>query len=251
MFALILVLYCTLAILIVTAIILLGKKDGKKHEKISLIATLSMSIATIAVGISTVNASKRTEVMEKNLNQPLYTVELYKSYSEEKAFYDNEEYIVTNEGAKTKIKTDVYVSSFIEIEYHDTRNSGDPIRKSIPIIYFGGARFLTYNLDGVIVYSKGSGNNNECFNNLYMDALRYEDRHTGIYVSAKIAHYFSLDYVDIYGEKHHIVKTEENEIDPDEFIKLQNEAEQNAKGEIFNINELNLDELITLLFKEK
>ena len=84
-----------------------------------------------------------------------------------------------------------------------------------------------------------------------MDALRYEDRHTGIYVSAKIAHYFSLDYVDIYGEKHHIVKTEENEIDPDEFIKLQNEAEQNAKGEIFNINELNLDELITLLFKEK
>lgn len=256
MTALLVVLYCTLATLLVTSVVIFSKKDGKKHEKVSLIATLSMSIATIVVGISTVevgkstiNETKRAEAMQKNLLQPLFSVKTTLNYSDEKSVFDNEEYIITNVGAKTKSKTDVRVSSFLEIEYHDTKNNSDRIRKSIPIVYFGGATIVTNNLDGEIEHSNFSGNNNECFGKLYHDALRYAAKHPGIYVTVQIKHYFSLDYIDINGEKHHIVKTVENEIDPDEFTKMKEEAEQNAKGNVFFIKDLNLGFVLSLLFE--
>lgn len=251
MTGLLFVMYASLAILLVTSLMIIVKRGGKKNEIISLIATLSMSVATIVVGISTVNATKRTETMEKQLNQPLFTVKINPSYSVEKSIFDNEEFIIANEGAKTKIKTDVNVHSIIEIEYHDTKNKKNRIIKNIPVIYFDGATFTTNNLDGVIEYSNYSGNNKECFCKLHQDALQYEAKHPGIYVTVQIKHYFSLYYVDIYGEKHHIVKTEENEIDPDEFTKMQSEAQQNIKGFPRSVKCLTLDKLMALLFEEK
>ena len=176
MVALLIVLYATLVILLGTSLWLIIKKDGNKHDKITLVATISMSVATIGVGISTVNATKRTEILEKNSHQPLFSVKIIPSYSEEKAIFDNEEYMITNEGNKTKVKTCVVVCSFLEIEYKDTRNNRSSIRKIIPISYFNGVNIETNNLDGVIEYSEGSNNNNECFFNLYKESLKYVEK---------------------------------------------------------------------------
>lgn len=243
-------LYGALGILMATSVLLLLRLDDNMHNTIVTIATLSMSVASIVVGISTVTSEQRMEDMEKKINQPLYTVKTNVSKSDGKDIYDNEEYIITNEGAKTKYKTDVSVHSYIEIEYSDTRSSKNRIRKNVPVVYFKGGSTATNNLDGVIQYSKLSGNNNECYCNLYFDAIKYEANNSGIYVTVQLKHYFSLDYVDVYGEKHHIVKTKENEIDPNEFTKMKEEAEKNSGTEILYIDKLSLDKLIDLLFKK-
>lgn len=245
--ALLIVLYFTLASLLATSCVMLFyKKDGKKNEKISLVATLSMSVATIAVGISTVNVAKNSEARERLSKQPLFSVKMNPSYSTDKAVFDNEEYIITNEGTKTKIKTTVDVCSFLEIEYFNTKNQREPIRKRIPIIYFNGGSIVTNNLDGVIAYSVSSGNNNECYNNIYREAMLFNERHPETYITILKENYFYLHYTDLYGETHNIVKTEETEIDPEEFIKIKDEAYQNTNGKALEINKINLELLINL-----
>lgn len=244
-------LYGALGILLAASVLLLFRMDDIMHDTITSIATLAMSAASIVVGISTVAANQRMEDMEKKLNQPIYTIKTNFSKSDGKDIYDNEEYIIINEGAKTKSKTDVLVNSLIEIEYYNSSNSGSRIRKMVPVFYFKGGSTATNNLDGVIQRSKLSGNNNESFGNLYTDALQYEARHPGVYLTVQIKHYFSFDYVDVYGEKHHIVKTKDNEIDPNEFTKIKEEAEQKIKHETIYIDKLNLGNLIDLLLKEK
>lgn len=245
------VLYCALAVFVAAVAFFSTKKDVKKYEKINAIATLAMAVATIVVGISTVQVARHSEEIEKLSKQPLFTVKITPEYSEEKHIYDKEEYVITNDGHKTKVKTHVNVCSFIEIVYHDVVNHKDPIRKRIPIIYFNGATISTNNLDGVIACSYSSGNNNECFFNIYKDALRYGEEHPDTYITVEKKNYFVIDYVDIFGEKHHIVKTEETEIDPEEFAKIRKEAYRNSAEKVYDINKVNLEFLISSVLKEK
>jgi hypothetical protein len=245
------VLYCVLVSLIgAFAALFFTKRDGKKFETINSIATLIMAVATIIIGISTVNVAKQSEEIEKLSKQPLFTVKINPEYSEEKHLYDKEEFVVTNDGHKTKVKTIVSVCSFLEIEYHDIGNHKDPIRKRIPIIYFNGAAANTNNLDGVISCSFYTGNNNECFFNIYKDALRYGEEHPDTFITVEKENYFVIDYVDIYDEHHHIVKTEETEIDPAEFEKIKKEAYQNTNGKPYDIEKLNLEFLLSSFFPE-
>lgn len=245
-------LYCALAFLFVTSVAqFISKKDGEKFQKITALSSLAMAVVTIVVGICTVHAADRSEKMEKQTKQPLFTVKINPSYSVEKSIYDNEEFVITNDGPKTKSATNVGVYSFIETEYRDIRSHKDPIKKIIPVIYFNGVTFSSNNLDGTIAYSMYSGNNNECFFNIYKDALQYGENHQDVFVEVQKKNYYVIDYVDIFGEKHHIVKTEETEMDPEEFEKLKTDAYQLTGGKPIEIDELNLEYLISLCLKDK
>jgi len=246
---LITILFCALASGIIALFVLIPKKRGdERYDKITAIATFMTAVATIIVGISTVSVTKHEEERDKLQNQPLYLVKIDQQYSSEKSLFDNEEYSISNIGKKTKSKTDVQVYSFIEISYTDVKNHASPIIKLLPLSNYFGASFYTNNLDGLIKYSLYSGNNLERYVSFYNDALRYHESHSEIYVLVRKYHYFVLEYVDLFGEKHKIVKTEENEVEPKQFEAMLKRANSDAPGINLDLNSLDIDSIVETLF---
>lgn len=222
------ILFCALSTGIIAFITLLSKKkDDSRFEKTTAIATFLTSITTIVVGIATISVAKHQENMDRLQNQPLFTVKITPQWSSEKEQNINEEYIVTNEGKKTKNKTTVTNYTFLEINYTNTKVFSN-ITKIIPYDHYFGANILTNNLDGTIQYSNYSSNNLERFGKLYFETLHYGDTHTDTSVNIRKLHYFVIDYTDIYGDNHRIVKTDNSDVDPDKFDEIISRAKKDS-----------------------
>ena len=162
------ILLCALSTGVIAFITLLSKKkDDYRFEKITAIATFLTSITTIVVGIATISVAKHQEDVERLQNQPLYRVSIKPIWSSEKEQNITEEYIVVNEGKKTKNKTAVNNYTFLEINYSNINEPSKSITKIIPYDHYFGANVYTNNLDGTIQYSNYSGNNLERFGELY------------------------------------------------------------------------------------
>lgn len=161
----------------------------------------------------------------------------------------NEEYSIINEGKKIKEKADVRHYSFLEVSYMSTHQS--IVTRFFPIDDYFGANFYTENLDGTIVYSGYSGNNNELFHNLYLETISYNQEHPGINIMVEKKHFFEINYTDIYGEQHTIVKTENHEIDPKRLAEIRTKAGVDAKGKTFSIKNPNLNEILNICFPEQ
>lgn len=245
------VLVFTLVTGIIALIVLIArKKDNKRFEKVSALATFIASVGSIVIGIITVTVMKHQEEAELLHSQPLYSVHFELNYSQEKQKFDNQEYVLTNEGAKTRSKTDVHYNSIIEISYYNQEH-GEVLTKYCPLDYYFGAAFTTGNLDGTIEYSAYSGNNNELFYDFYMEALRYSETHPGKSVAVKKTHYFTFEYTDIFGERHTVVKNENSEVDAEQFALILKKADLDCGGKSFSINHLNLEEILEICFKDE
>lgn len=245
------VLFSTLVCGIIGLIVLISrKKDDARYEKIAAIATFMASISTIVVGIITVKVMMRQEESERLRNQPLYAVHIGQNYSSEKGLYDNEEYVVSNEGNKTRSKTTVSCESILEINYDDN-NTNKHITKYLHLNDYFGASVPTGNLEGTVQYSVYSGNNNELFVKFYKECLAYEGTHPMVYVEVQLKHYFIMEYVDIYGEKHTVVSTKDSEIDEESFSTILEQADKESIGKHLSIKSLDLDEIIETYFKEE
>lgn len=223
------ILLCALSTGVIAFITLLSKKkDDNRFEKITAIATFLTSITTIVVGIATISVAKHQEDIERLQNQPLYSVSIKPQWSSEKGQNINEEYIVVNEGKKAKNKTAVSNYTFLEIIYSDLSESSKSVTKIIPYDHYFGANVHTNNLDGTIQYSYYSGNNLERFGELYKETIKYGKEHPRISVNIRKIHYFVIEYTDIYGDNHRIVKTEESETDPEKLDEVIAQAEKDS-----------------------
>jgi hypothetical protein len=231
--------------------LLFSKKDKGRFQKMSSIATILTSLATIVVGIATIGFSAREENREKQQVQPLFSIKIELNQSSEKNLYDNEEFVVVNEGTKTKNKTNVSCCSYLEIEYTDDEYHKGAVTKILPLDGYFRSHFVTGNLDGIIEYSSFSGNNNEAYFNLYQKALNYSIDHEKLFVHVQKKHFFVIEYVDILGESHKIIKTDNTEVDPKEFSNYDKKANLDSKGNRYNIFELNFDEIIDSIFCEE
>lgn len=224
-----------------------NKKDNARFQKMVSIATVVTSLTTVVVGISTFSFALRQEQREKKQNQPLFVARLESNYSTDKSLYDNEEYVVYNEGTKTFNKTDVNCYSFIEVGYVDIQSHEPSVIKIFPLIDYFGANINTSYLDGKIQYSH-SNNNREQYFDFYMKAVNYKGEHEGVYVSVEKKHFFVIDYDDIFGESHRIVKTFDNEVDPEQFEEYRKTAERDCQGNHLYLSKLNIDEIIDKYF---
>ena len=243
------VLFCSLICGVIALITLSAKKkDDKRYEKISAIATFMAAVGSIVVGIITVTVMKHQEDAERLLNQPLFAVHVGLNYSQDKQLYDNEEYVIENVGYKTRSKTDVNHYSIIEVSRFDNA-VGKVVTKYCLMNNYFGASFTTGNLDGTVEYSSYSKNNNELFFNLYSETLHYGETHPGVYVDVKKKHYFVLVYTDIYGDIHTIVKNEDKDVDPDQFKDILKRTNTDCGGRSFDIQKLNLDVIMETCFK--
>lgn len=246
------ILFCALSTGIIAFITLVSKKkDDNRFEKITAIATFLTSITTIVVGIATISVAKHQENMDRLQNQPLFTVTLNSQWSSEKEQYTNEEYLVANEGKKTKNKTTVKHYSFLEINYTNTKYYSNTT-KIIPYIHYFGANIVTNNLDGTIQYSNFSSNNLERYVNIYFETIQYGEAHPGISVNIRKLHYFVINYTDIYGESHRIVKTEDSDVDPDEFDEIIKKAQKDSGDSSIDADDanINLDSIVQTFFAE-
>ena len=245
------VLIATLTTGIIALIVLVArKKDDKRFDKVTALATFIASIGSIVVGMVTVTVMNRQEKAELQRSQPLYAVHIDLNYSQEKQLYDNQEYVVTNEGPKTRSQTDVQYKTILEVTYYDYKR-GEALIKLCPLNNYFGAGFKTGNLDGKIKYSAYSGNNNELFFNFYMEALKYSEDHPGISVSVKKMHYFTMVYTDIYGERHTVVKSEDSEVDAEQYAVILKKADSDCGGKSFDINHLNSDDILATCFSDE
>ena len=245
------ILICTLSAGLIAFFVLLPrKKDSNRFDKITAIATFMASVATIIVGIATIRVMTYEEERDKIQNQPLFRVRTDLNYSQEKSFYDNEEFTVINEGEKTKSRSDVHHDCFLEISYTDMNTHQATITRYCPLSYYFGARIVTGNLDGTIIYSVQSGNNNELFYNLYMDALKYGENHPGIVLLIEKQDYFTIDYTDVFGENHTVVKKEDVEVDINRLLEIRRKAEIDANGKSFSIQHLDLNEILETCLPE-
>ena len=247
------ILFCALSTGLIAFITLLSKKkDDSRFEKITAIATFLTSITTIVVGIATISVAKHQEDMERLQNQPIFSVKINSLWSSEKEQNINEEYLVTNEGKKTKNKTTVTSYSFLEINYTNTKVFSN-ITKIIPYAHYFGANVLTNNLDGTIQYSNYSSNNLERFGKLYFETIHYGETHSDISVNIRKLHYFVIDYTDIFGDSHRIVKTETSDIDPDEFVEIINKAQKDSGDKPIDADDFNitLDSIVQTYFSKE
>jgi len=245
------VLFISLSSSLVAFIVLLTrKKDNNRSLSISAIATILTSITTTIVGIATIDFASKEEVRDKLQHQPLYTVQYSLNDADQDSFFENEEYIISNDGEKTKSKTDVTTFSFLEITYSDINDHAGSIIKLCPLNGYFGANFVTNSLDGIVQYSNYSSNNNECFFRLYQEALRYGEDKPGISIVIEKKHFAAMEYLDIFGEKHIVVKRGNTEIDPKKLVEVRKQAELDAGGKSFNVFNLNLDEIIATCFPE-
>ncbi len=247
------ILFCALSTGIIAFITLLSKKkDDGRFEKITAIATFLTSITTIVVGIATISVAKHQENMERLQNQPVFTVTLNSQRSPEKEQIINEEYFVTNEGKKTKSKSSVTSYTFLEINYTNTKDYSNTT-KIIPYTHYFGANILTNNLDGTIQYSNYSGNNLERFGKIYLETLHYGEAHPDISVNIRKLHYFVIDYTDIYGDCHRIVKTEDSDVDPEKFDDIVSRAKKDSGDSPIDSDDSNitLDSIVQTYFVEE
>lgn len=247
------ILFCALSTGIIAFITLLSKKkDDSRFEKITAIATFLTSITTIVVGIATISVAKYQENIDRLQNQPLFTITLNSKWSPEKEQNINEEYLVANEGKKTKTRTTVTNYTFLEINCTNTKDFSN-VTKIIPYTHYFGANILTNNLDGTIQYSNYSGNNLERFAKIYFETLHYGETYPDISINIRKIHYFVIDYTDIYGNNHRIVKTEDSNVDPDKFDEIINKAKKDS-GDISidaDDSNINLDSIVQTYFAKE
>lgn len=244
------ILFCALSTGVIAFITLLSKKkDDSRFEKITAIATFLTSITTIVVGIATISVAKHQENMDRLQNQPIYTVKINSLWSSEKEQNINEEYLVTNEGKKTKTKTTIMNYTFLEINYTNTKDHTN-ITKLIPYNHYFGANIITNNLDGTIQYSNYSSNNLERFGKLYFETLHYGEAHPDISINIRKIHYFVIDYTDIYGDSHRIVKTETSDVDPEKFGEIIIKAKKDSGDKPIDADNSNitLDSIVQAYF---
>ena len=244
------ILFCALSTGIIAFITLLSKKkDDSRFEKITAIATFLTSITTIVVGIATISVAKYQENMDRLQNQPIFTVKINSLWSSEKGKNTNEEYLVTNEGKKTKNKTTIKNYTFLEINYTNTKDLSN-ITKIIPYTHYFGVNILTNNLDGTIQYSNSSSNNLERFAKLYFETLHYGETHPNISVNIRKLHYFDIEYTDIYGDSHRIVKTEDSDVDPNIFDEITSKAKKDSGDSSIDADDSNitLDSIVQAYF---
>lgn len=246
------ILICALSTGIIAFIILMSKKkDDNRFDKITAIATFLTALTTIIVGIATISVAKHQENMERIQNQPLFKVSINPHYSDEKERFINEEYLVVNEGEKTKSKTNVRVLTFLEFNYIDTNANAKTITKIIPYDFYFGPNIVTNNLDGTIQYSSYSTNNLERYVTLYDKTLNYGKTHPGISINIRKIHYFDIDYMDIYGDSHRIIKTEDSEVDPEKLDEIIKQAKKDSKEKPIEADNpsLTLDFIIKTYFQ--
>ena len=248
---LVVILFITLSSSIVAFLVLIiRKKDENRTQSISAIATILTSITTAIVGMATINIASKEAEREKLQRQPLYTVQFPLNDDDGDSFYENEEYIVLNEGEKTKGQTDVASFSFLEITYSNLANHSAAITKLCPLNGYFGAAFFTSNLEGTVQYSSYSKNNNESFFRLYQEALKYGEDKPGVSILIEKKHFFLMEYTDIFGEEHLVAKEGNTEIALKKLAEVRKRAERDAGGKSFNAFNLNLAEIMATCFPE-
>jgi hypothetical protein len=228
------------------------KKENVFNKMIG-VSTLFTSLATIAIGTISVILMKNEEKRDKLQFQPLFSVIIDTNQSSERPFWDNQEYRIINVGQKTQERPKVQRFSFLVISYSNRDKHMETKTKFCPLDDYFGQDFFSsdYLLDDTIVRSGLSKNNHELFYNLTLDAIQYGQEHPEIAVFVEIQHFFKIEYIDILGEKHLIVKTRDAEINPDQLTEIIKSANVDAQGKTFSINSLNLDEILRTFFSEE
>ncbi|MBO6030455.1 MAG: hypothetical protein J6Q22_03195 [Prevotella sp.] len=227
-------------------VMLFNKKDDSRFNKISAIATFVTAISSIIVGIATVNALSFQERSDKLQNQPLYMVRFYYQYSQDNKIAFNEEFEIENVGKKTKSQTTVDVFSFLVIEYSSQRKQ-DPTRvRHCKVDDYFGFRSTSGSYDGEILHSLRSGDNNKKFNELYWAAHEYQQKHPGVFVAVSMEHFFRMNYTDIYGDIHTVVKKDNVEVDEKQLIDVLGDTPDVS----YSILNLDLDNILKDCFPE-
>ncbi len=247
------ILFCALSTGIIAFVTLLSKKkDDGRFEKMTAIATFLTSITTIIVGIATISVAKHQEDMDRLQNQPIFTIKIISEWSSEKEQNINEEYLVSNEGKKTKTKTTITNYDFLEINYTNTKDYSN-ITKIVPYLHYFGKNIHTNNLDGTIQYSNYSSNNLERFAKVYNEAHNYGEKHPGISVNIRKLHFFVIDYTDIYGDSYRIVKTENSDVDAETFDEITGKAKNDSGERSIDADDsnINLDFILQTYFKQE
>lgn len=241
------VLYCTLILGIAMFIVMLfKKKDNSRLTTISAITSFVTAMSSLIVGIATLNALSFQERSERLQNQPLYMVSLDKHFSQEKGVYDNEEFLIENVGKKTKGQTNVDVFSFLVIEYSNQRKLDPTKTRYCKVDDYFGFRVPSGSYDGDILHSLQSGENNEKYNELYWATLEYQQKHPDVFVAVNMVHFFRMNYTDIYGDSHTVVKKGNIEVDEKQLIDVLG----NMPGVTYSILKLNLEKILEDCFPE-
>ena len=231
-------------------VLIIRKTDENRAQSISAIATILTSVSTAIVGMATISIASKEAEREKLQQQPLYTVQLPLNDNDCDSFFENEEYIVLNEGEKTKGETYVSSFSFLQVTYSNLAYHSASVTKFCPLDRYFGATFLTGNLDGTVQYSSYSNNNNECFFRLYQEALKYGEDKPGVSILIEKKHFFLMKYTDIFGEEHQVAKQGNTEISLNKLAEVRKQAERDTGGKSFNAFNLSLAEIMITCFPD-
>ncbi len=237
------VLFCSLAAGIIALFVLLtNKKDNKRFEKITAIASFMTSIATIVVGIVTITVMKHEEDNTKLQFQPLLSIS-YEKHDNSLGQYTNEEYTVTNVGYKMKNRPTIICSSYLRVTYYNPSMTKS-VTKYCPIEHFFNVPECTGSLDGIIAFSSHSGNNYEYLDRLYSEVLEYPMTHHGVVLFIEDTHYFDIFYTDIYGDQHRMIKLNDFEKDPDDYRLIIQKANRDSGNTSFSLSSSHLEDLL-------
>lgn len=217
------------------------------------VSTLFTSLATIAIGIISVILMKNDEKRDKMQLQPLFSVIIDQYKTSERDFLDNEEYRIINVGQRTQGRPEVWHYSFLVITFKDQDKFKETQTRFCQIDDYFGPSFKSgdYLLNGTILRSGWSNNNYGRFYNLLMDANVYRQEHPNTSVYVEMQHYFKIEYKDLLGENHRVVRTQDAEINPDQLAEIIKKADTDAQGKSFSIKNLNLEELLRTFFPEE
>lgn len=243
------VLFFVLLVVVIAFFVLVAwPGNDYNFNKFAAIATLAASISSAVVGIATVKVMTYEEKRDRLQNQPLYSVKI--EVNGQTA--DNEEFSVDSFGKSAKGRTLVHHYCFLEITYTDTGKNKLPVTKYCPLIQYFGCHHETGNLEGSIVYSSLSGDNNKRYFHFYNDSIEYQSNHPGVYLNIQKRHFFEMEYTDIFGVRQTVVKDEKNfEVDVIRLAEVQREAQIDAGGKSFSILKLDLDEVLQACFPEE
>ena len=221
------------------------KKIVKHLQRYKDIYTLCVSIiaavSTFICSLISIGVLRNQIVMQKNLNQPIFSVYTTIACDKKEDNIKGTEYLFVENNGQKYVVCNVEEKVFFSLEKNDYKGTISKVFVEIPDYFFVG--HPTSSQQSSIVYMGEGVSSNRYFGELYTATLNTE------YVIRKVF-LVKISYTDIYNEKHVKYYNNNKEIEKNEYDRIIELSELNNEY-AYRIDEITLQTMIDLMKQQE
>ena len=204
---------------------------------IAAVTTFICSLFNIQALRAQVDLLNEQNIMQKNMNQPIFSVYTAISCDKTEDEIKGNEYLFVENNGEKYVKCNVDEKVFFSLEKDDSKGTNTKVIVEIPDYFFVG--HPTSSQQSSVVYMGEGLGSNRYFGELYRATLNTE------YMIRKII-LVKISYTDIYNEQHVKYYNKNEEIEKNEYDSIIALSELNNEY-VYRINEITFQKMKELL----